>query len=303
MRKEYAQDKIVWIDLESPSRAEVRELIEQYNLEPLIAEELLQPSSKARTELRSSYIYTIMHFPALRHTHKSREQEIDFIVGRNFVITTHYETIDPLHQFSKLFEVNSVLDRSNIGENASYMFFYMIKGMYKAVEHELEFIRRNHSEIQQRVFSGEEREMVEAISENARDLLNIRQTIEPHREVLQELESFGGTFFNPEFTPYLRALTNEYYRVHNHVMRHIDSLHELRETNNSLLSAKQNETMRMLTIMALLTFPLSLFVSIAGIASPHNPLRDMPYDFWVIVILVIVCALCMLWYFRKKRWI
>jgi hypothetical protein len=58
-------------------------------------------------------------------------------------------------------------------------------------------------------------------------------------------------------------MSNEYYRVHNHVMRNTESLHELRETNNSLLTTKQNETMRVLTGMALLTFPLTLFVTIS----------------------------------------
>jgi magnesium transporter len=145
--------------------------------------------------------------------------------------------------------------------------------------------------------------MVRAISESARDFLNIRQTIEPHREILHTLETEGAQFWGTDFMPYLRTLNNEYYRVHNHIMRNTESLHELRETNNALLSTKENETMRILTIMALLTFPLSLFVDIFSIDTDHNPIRGLPYDFWIIVGLVLAIGGMMIFYFKHKKWL
>ncbi len=86
-------------------------------------------------------------------------------------------------------------------------------------------------------------------------------------------------------------------------MRHSDTLHELRETNNSLLSTKENETMRVLTIMALLTFPLSLMVAILQIDTVHNPIRGLPYDFWIILGTVIVTGTCMVVYFKHRGWL
>lgn len=268
----------------------------------MIAEELMLPSAKPRVEFFNSHAYIILHFPALRHTHTSLEQEVDFVVGRKFIITAHYDTVDPLHKFSKVFEVNSILDKNSIGDHAGFLFFYMMKKLYKSVEYEIEHIRHHLGTIEEHIFGGQEVRMVRAISESARDLLNIRQTVEPHREVLRALETDGAKLFGENFAPYLRALSNEYYRVHNHITRNTDSLHELRETNNSLLSTKENETMRVLTIMALLTFPLSLLVSILQIDTIHNPIRGLPYDFWIILGTVIVVALCMVAYFKHKKW-
>ena len=124
MLSRYEHGGIVWIDLESPTAREVKDLAEQIQLDPLIAEELLLPSTRPRIEFYGHYIYMILHFPALQHSHrKSHEQEVDFVIGKNFLITTHYDTIDPLHKFSKVFEVNSVLDKSNLGDHAGYLFF------------------------------------------------------------------------------------------------------------------------------------------------------------------------------------
>ena len=303
MRSRYSHGGVTWLDFESPSRDEVHDIVNEFGIEPMVAEELLLPSSKPHAEFYGSYIYLVLHFPALRHSHKTREQEIDFLVGRDFLITTHYDTVDPLHTFSKIFEVNSVLDKTNMGDHAGFLFFYMLKRLYKAVEHEVEYIRHDLSVIEEHTFLGHEVLMVERISRTARDLLNLRQAIEPHREVLRTLEESGAQFFGEDFNPYLRALSGEYYRVHNHVMRHIDFLHELRETNNSLLSTKQNETMRVLTVIALLTFPLSLFVSIFDINTQYNPIRGLPYDFWIVVGIIVFAGALMVWYFRRKKWL
>lgn len=295
--------KLTWVDLESPTHKEVRAIADEFALAPLIAEELLLPSTKPRVEFCGAHVYVILHFPALRQARGSFEQEVDFVIGRDFLITTHYDVVDPLHKFSKVFEVNSILEREHAGEHAGFLFFHMLRKLYRSIEHELDHLARDLLYIEENIFAGREVEMVKALSRSARDLLNVRQTIEPHREVLKTLESDGGAFFGNEFSPYLRALANEYYRVHNHVMRSTDSLHELRETNNSLLSTKENETMRTLTLMALLTFPLALFVAIFDINAEYNPIIGKPYDFWIIVGIVLFFGALMLWYFRHKKWL
>lgn len=303
MRTRHEYNGMVWVDLESPSREEAQDVVDEFGIEPLVAQELLLPSTKPRAELYPEHLFIVLHFPALRHSHKSREQEMDFIVGKRYLITTHYDTIDPLHKFSKILEVNSLLERDLIGDHAGFILFAMLKKLYKAVEHELEYIKHDLAVIEEHIFTGHEVPMVEAISRAARDLLNLRQVIEPHREVLRELEAGGTHFFGETFAPHLRAVADEYYRVHNHVMRQTESLHELRETNNSLLSTRENETMRVLTIMAFLTFPLSLIVSILQMDTVHNPVRGLPYDFWIIVGIVAMAGIGMALYFKHKKWL
>lgn len=303
MRSRYEHNGLVWIDLESPSREEVQDLIAEFDVAPLVAEELLLPTTKPRVEFYPSYAYLVLHFPALRHSHKTREQEMDFIIGQKFLITTRYDTVDPLHKFSKIFEANAIVDRSNIGEHAGYLFYYMVRKLYKAVEHEVEYVRHDLSVIEEHTFSGHEVEMVATISRAARDLINLRQTIEPHRETLRELEASAPRFFGDDFSPYMRSLSNEYYRVHNHIMRSTDIVHELRETNNSLLSTKQNEAMRILTIMAFVTFPLSLIASIFGMNTTWLPIVGSPGDFWIVMGIMGSATLMMFAYFKKKRWL
>jgi magnesium transporter len=303
MQNRYEHGGLIWIDLESPSREEVRSIAEEFDIAPLVAEELLAPSMKPRAEFHANYAYVVMHFPALHHSHKTHEQEIDFVIGRRFLITTHYDMVDPLHKFSKVFEVNSILDQSLIGEHAGFIFYFMLKKLYRAVEHEVEYVKHDLHVIEEHIFSGHEISMVSAISRTARDLLNLRQTIEPHRELLHEIDEEGPKFFGTAFVPYLRSISNEYYRVHNHIMRNTEFLHELRETNNSLLTTKQNETMKRFTILAFTTLPLTLIASLFSMDTHYVPLVGLPGDWWIIIGLMATVTLCMFAFFKRRNWL
>jgi len=301
----YQHKNIIWIDLESPTPEEIKEIMEKYNIHPIVAEELLHQTLKPRVEFyENNFIYLILHFPAFKHTHSTQQnQEVDFIVGHDFIITTRYDTIDPLHKFSKIFEVDSILDKSGIGDHAGYIFYFMIKKLYKALEHELEYITDALREIEERIFEGREKEMVIELSAISRDLLNFKQAITPHKDVLTSFEPAGLKFFGDNFQHYLKNIMGEYYRVQSGIEANLDSLGELRETNNSLVSTKQNEVMKVLTIMAFITFPLSLIASIFGMNTKYLPIVGSQNDFWIIISIMIIAVMIFFTFFKHKKWL
>lgn len=294
---------LVWIDLEAPTKEEVREVMEEYNLHPLVADELLSPTLRPKVDLYDNFIYLIMHFPAVYHVNgKSGAQEIDFVIGKKFFITTHYELIDPLHKFSKVFEVNTILDKSNIGQHAGFLFFYIMKELYRTLAHELFYLDDQLEDIEERIFKGEEPAMVERISRVNRDLLNIRQAIRPHKEILDSFEVAGKKFFGEEFAYHLRAITGEYYKVFSVLEGNKETLLDLRDTNDSLLATKTNEIMKKLTIMSFIMFPLTLLAGVFGMNTIGTPLIGKPDDFLIVVIVMVVITVTMFTYFKRKGW-
>jgi magnesium transporter len=85
-------------------------------------------------------------------------------------------------------------------------------------------------------------------------------------------------------------------------MREMESLHELRETNNSLLTTKQNETMKVFTILAFVTLPLSLIASIFEMNTRYTPIIGLPFDFWIIIGGMAVMSIAMFSFFKFKKW-
>lgn len=295
---------LVWIDLESPTQEEIREIASSYRLHPLVVHELSAPTLKPKVDFYESFIYLILHFPRLRRGNRgAADQEIDFIVGRKFLITVRYGGSDAVHLFSKTFEAHALLGKHTFGPHAGFIFFYLICKLYEELLHEIAAVRETLRDIENRIFTGEEREMVHSLSRVSRDLLDFRHALSLHRDVLESFELAGIRLFGENFRFHLRTLSGEYYRVEHAVTGNAEFLAELRETNNSLVSTKQNEVMKTLTILAFIALPATTVLSLFQIDSVSRPIIGTRFDFWILVLLLIVIAFSLYSWFRRKKWL
>lgn len=302
MISKYTYKKLTWIDLESPTKDEVYSLMEEYSLPSLVGEELMTQTLRSKVDLYDSIIYMILHFPVISNkTHKSNEQEVDFVIGKNFIITAHYEMINPLHEFSKMFETDSTLDKSLMGNHAGFLFFYIIRELYKNAMLELEDINDSLRDIEKNIFDGREGEMVAVISNLNRTLVDFKQAIRFHRETLRSFEGAGTKFFGTEFSYYLSAITGEYNKVQNVLEGHKDILDDLKNTNDSLLTSKTSDTIKKLTIMTFIMLPLTLITGIFGMNTEMILIKSLS-NFGLVILFMIIIGTGMFVYFKKKRW-
>ena len=304
MLTRYVQRGLTWIDLIAPTPQEVRSLMHEFNIDPLIAEELLVHSYKPKVERRGEHLYVILHFPVLKGFGQRPEQEIDFVLGKHFLITTRYASNDPLQAFAKAFEVNSVLGHGmGAISHGGHLFAAMARKLYTALLNECEVLDRHLQDIEERIFGGDERSMVYELSQTGRTIHDFRQSLLPHLEMLRSIEGPASKLFGPEYAFYLRDIVGEYERVRT-LLEHLkESILELRETNNSLLSTKQNEIMKTLTIMAFVTFPLTLISSVFGMNTHYLPIVGAPGDFWIVLGMMATLAGGFFVYFKRNHWL
>jgi magnesium transporter len=302
MISKYTYKKMTWIDLESPSKDEIEQISEEYKLPELVTKEILSPSLRAKVDKYDDFIYMIMYFPTgVQGKQNSYEREIDFIVGKNYIITAHYESIDPLNEFSKQFERNSLLDKNEFGDHAGYLFYYIIKEVYQHVLNELEDMDILIKDVERGIFEGQEAKMVERISLINRALVDFRQSLRFHKETLTSFEHAGKDFFGEEFSYYLNAILGEYNKIENTLSNNKEIMRDLRETNDSLLSTKANDTIKKLTVMNFIMLPLGLITWIFGMNSQIIFIRDGK-DFFIVLGAMLLVGFVMFIYFKQKKW-
>lgn len=296
--------RLTWIDLESPTKEEVRDVMNSYDIHPLVAEELLTETLRPKVDYYANQIYMVLHFPTVTHSHKGKSsQEVDFVIGKNFLVTVHYETVDPLIEFSKMFEVNSILEKSNMGEHAGFLFFYIMRELYKNLASELNVLSKTLGGIEERIFNGNERMMVETISKVNRKLINFKQAIRFHKDVLDSFEVAAKDLFGDKFAFYARSISGEYYEIANMLEGHKETLSDLWSTNDSLLSTRTNQIMKTLSVLAAILLPVSLVVQFFGISSDNIPFMTSPNAFYIVIGLVIITAIFMYFVSRLKKWL
>ena len=297
-------DGITWIDIESPSGEELDTVCAEYGVDPFVREELALPTLHPFVTQFPTYLYTILHFPVAEQSHsKPGHQEIDFVIGKNFLITVRYDMVDSLHHLRKMLETEAILNRTPNLSHAGELFVHMITRLYKGVSDELKHQTSRIAHIEQHIFDGKEKDMLFDISRTAQTLLSFRQAIQNHREPLESFLVEGVDFFGKKFTLFAQSILGEQHRISQQIIGHIETVRELRETNNSLLTTKQNDITRVLTVVAFTALPATLIATIFAMEVKGNPLADHPYDFWIIISIMIATSGIFFLISLIKRWL
>lgn len=301
----HRRGKIQWIDLESPTRQELREVMQEFNVDARIEEEIVNVTPYPIVVSSTTYLYLILHFPAADPNGGAKNQEIDFIVGKDFLITARYEIIDSIHNLHKVFEAEELLGLPVSDQHIDALLERVLRRLYGALREEVETIGVRLEHIERDIFGGKEKKTVRIISEVNRVLLRFDTTIGRHAESLSSLlsELSLPSFFGKAFLAHAARIDAEREHVASLISSYREVAAELRDTNDSLLSASQNEVMKTLTVITFIILPLTLLSSLFQIDAPDRPFLYNPHAFWIIVTWSVVLTAGLVLFSKRKHWL
>jgi magnesium transporter len=304
MLNRYNYKNLKWVDLESPTKDEISHLRDEFNIPAPVSEELLTETVRSKVDLHDGMIYLVLHFPKMVNAENEQsDQEIDFILGKDFLITTHYEDSKPMQDFAKMLELDTLLNKKKMNDDhAVFLFFELMKLLYRNSQEELESINGLLRDLESRIYSGKEEQTVYLISKVNRILLDFRQAIRYHLETLISFENAAKAFYGDKFEYYLDSMVSEYNKLQNNLDGHKEILNDLRDTNDSLINTKTNSTIKTLTAMSFIMLPLSLITGLFGM-NMGFVIIDKPYDFLILVAGMFCLGAIMYIFFKLKKWI
>lgn len=291
---------IPWIDLENPTTEEIHAIIEEFNINESCAVELMHPSLRAKVEHYDNYLYFVLHFPDHPAKKTGGMIEIDFVVHRNFIITTRYIPIDTLLVFEKKHTLSNKTSGADI--HGGIMFSLMINDLYDGLIDELTLIKKDIDGLENEIFTNPNANISQSLLTLHRKLLDCKSALRFHHEILTSFERESSVIFGKEYQLTTGTIMNRYYHLTTMLDSSREIIQELRETYDALLTNKTNEIMRTLTLMSFITFPLSLIAIILfDPASPH--IFHGKHGFSIVVGILFFIFLLMMIYFKKKKWL
>lgn len=301
----HVRGKTVWIDLEVPTEDEIREVMREFDIDERIHEEISAPTPYPLSIAFPGYSYLILHFPVSGSEDGTRSQEVDFIVGKNFLITARYETIESLHNLHKVLEAEQLLGLPEHSGRTAQLLARVIGRLYASISEEIEFAGKRLERIERDIFSGKEQAAVRTISESGRILLRFETALARHKEPLADFLAALSTpvFFGSNFEEPAAHIEARRTHAASLVASYRAIAQELRVTNDSLLSATQNQVTKTLTVMAFTALPLTLIASIFGMNVEAMPIVHGPNGFWIVLGIMAGAGITLYVYFKLRRWL
>lgn len=303
MISRYTHQGITWVDIESPTKEEMAHIMEEFSLPSVVGEESLSNTLHSKVELFDDCIHMILHFPPSdRDVAKGNEQEIDFIISHDVLITVHYESIYPIDQFAKLFE--KTINHQKHALHGGLLFVQLMKQIYQHSLHKLDAITKTIQEIEYYIFNGKEDMMVKKISYTGRKLLGFKQALRFHHDILRSYDTASTRLFGQDYGYHASIVLSEFNKTNSLLESNRDALAELQRTNDSLLSTKTNDIMRTFTIMTFVMMPLTIITGVFGMNTSMSLIfiQDRA-DFFFVLGAMIFTGLTMFLFFKIRKWL
>jgi magnesium transporter len=298
------KDKITWLDAIRPSEQDIQTITEEFNLHPLIVDELRGLSGLGKAEFYSTYIFLIIHFPFYdEHRKTSRPVEIDVVAAKNKVATVRYEDFPPLEEFASKCETAPRFSDHCLGNTPAHFLYRLFEYLMEYAMRELKHIDEKVTIISDGIFGGNERAMIQELAHVKRDILDFSRIIHPMRGTLESLAVKGEKLYGSDLKLYFDDLLRDFSRVEDRIANYKDAVESLEATNQALVSSRIDEVMKVLSVIAFLLAPFTIVGTLFQINTLFTPIIGFRGDWWILFGLMTAGSGLLYVIFKKKGWI
>ena len=223
----------------------------------------------------------------------------DFVLGKDYLITSHLEPLTIAEQLiAEPLRLEALMKKG--------LDFLMHAIIDAEVDHCFEVLEHTADateKLEKKVAQNPEKALLSEIYRLKRQLGKSKRVFLAQREKMGRLAKTPPPFFSHAIIPYFRD-------VYDHSIQLSDTLDGYREevTNAfevymSSVSNNMNEVMKVLSVIATMTLPLTVISGIYGTNFANLPGMYVHYGFWIMLAGMVLLVLSMLFYFRKKHWL
>jgi magnesium transporter len=298
---------LTWLNIESPTELETAWLAEHHDFHPLDLEDVLsRRRQRAKIDEYPDYLFIVLHFPRFdKRVGRLQAAELNVFVAEDLVITLPNEPMKPLSALWSRCERTQAAREQYMSKGPGFLLYEIVDTMYDYCFPILDKIGFKLDSIEDALFEeGETDDLVRDISNTKQEIINYRRIVKPQRTTLRLLDRSSQRYAPQDLDIYFDDIVDKSERIWDLLENYKEVAEALEATNESVITHKLNDIIRVLTILSAIVLPLSLIASIYGMNVEVLPFADDGvFSLIFPLILMAVLGVALLAWFRYKRWL
>lgn len=285
-----------WFHFTKPTPEDFELIKKYFTIHKIHFFELKSPSSRAKFEKYDDYLYLILKLPIYSELKKTvYPKEIDFIITKNRLLSICYEQLPPVDE----------LLNTNVGKNLNTI--NLSDFLYRLIKVNLEFLQRELVHIKADIdkindeLTNPTTLTIEHISFIKRDILDFTKIIEPQKIIFEKFIHTAKDFFEQQTSPFFDDLKTLFDEVIIYIKNYKEIVDSAEMSAQNILTIKTNEIIKILTIIAVFTFPLTLIATIFAMRTQSLPFVGLPGDFLIVINIMLAVAIFMFYFFKRRN--
>jgi len=293
---------VTWINIDGLHEIEVIDKLgKQFELHPLILEDILHTSQRPKFEDFEKYLFIVLRMLSYDGENQAIEEEqVSLVLGENFVISFQERIGDVFEQIRD--RIRNAKGRIR-KMGADYLCYSLIDAVVDSYFTILEKIGEKIEFMEEKLASDPTEKTLQQIHKLKREMISLRKSVWPLRELISGLQRSESSLISETTDIYLRD-------TYDHTIQVIDTVESFRDMVSGMLdiylssiSNRMNAVMKVLTIIATIFIPLTFVAGIYGMNFEYMPELKWRFGYGIVWLIFAVIAAIMVIYFRRRKWL
>jgi magnesium transporter len=294
---------LTWIHLDRPTPGEASQLAERFGWHALDVEDVLSRRQRPKIDEYADYRFVVLHFPVYdKAIGRLNAAELDVFIGPDYLVTLPAVELLPVTRLFQRCAEDEELREQLFSKGSGYLLYHVLDDLFDYCFPILDKIGYKLDRIEDEMFEGLSEEIVRDLSNIKQEIISYRKIIKPERATLRALERHVERFLPEELELYFDDIVDAAERIWDLLDNYKEVVEALEDTNESVISHRQNDVLRLLTLFSVTLLPLTVLTGLFGmnVAFPGEGTREA---FWIFLGILVVTLVAMVGFFRYKRWI
>jgi magnesium transporter len=303
--EEIAAEGLRWVKIERPGSLEQVWLEENFDFHALDYEDVLSRNQRPKIDVYDDYLFIVLHFPIFDPAaRRLGAGELDLFVGPGFLVTIPNQPLQPVEYLFERCRQKEEIREQLFSRGSGYLLYRLVDDGFDYCFPMLRKIGNKLDALEVEIFEGRSEEIVRDISNVKQEIINFRKVIRPQRPVLRDLEKVKQRYLAPDMDLeiYFDDIVDAHERIWDMLENYKEVIEALEDTNESVISHRVNDILRVLTSISVIVLPLTFIASLWGM-NVGVPGEGDPEDFYAIVGVCVVVLVAMLAFFRRRGWL
>jgi len=296
---------LTWIHLDAPTVEEATTLAERYGWHPLDIEDVLSKRQRPKIDeyTEEGYLFAVLHFPVYdKAVQRLNAAELDFFTGQNYLVTFPTVELLPVTRLFRRCEEDEELRDQLFSKGSGYLLYHVLDDLFDYCFPILDKIGHKLDSLEDALFEERAEDVVRDISNVKQEIISYRKIIKPERSTLRLLERRMERFLPEELELYFDDIVDASERIWDLLDNYKEVVEALEDTNESVISHRQNRILLILTLVSVILLPLTLITGLFGM-NVRFPGFETQTAFWAICGAMLAIAGGLIAFVRYKRWL
>jgi magnesium transporter len=295
-----SEQNVVWADVSDPTGKDFDELAEEFNFHPLSIEDCRNAHQRPKIEEWPGYYFIVLYESELVGADDDLElRELNIFLGPNYLVTVHSRPIRAIETAKRLW--GEWTDRS--GQGAGLLAYLLIDAIVDDYLPLLDVLSDRMDDLEDNIFGDFKPESIQDIFRVKKQLLYLRRSITPLRDVFNTMLRREQPIFPRETLVYFQD-------VFDHIIRVADTIDNLRDMLGSTMDAylsvsgnRMNQVMKRLTSISTILMSVTLIAGIYGMNFDFMPELKWKFGYIFALLSMVGVGLGIYFYMRKIKWL